>query len=59
MLWHAATTLVLGPVTAVCSIGGRMSASAAILRGCEAFKASTDFYSTALCTDAETGQKSE
>ncbi|MFO1434132.1 MAG: tetratricopeptide repeat protein [Candidatus Competibacteraceae bacterium] len=31
----------------------------AILRGCEAYKAGTDFYATAVCTDPETGQKSE
>jgi hypothetical protein len=31
----------------------------AILRGCEAYKASTDFYSTAVCTDPETGKRSQ
>jgi hypothetical protein len=31
----------------------------AILRGCEAYKAPTDFYSTAVCTDPESGKKSE
>jgi hypothetical protein len=31
----------------------------AILRGCQAYKAGTDFYATAVCTDPETGQKSE
>jgi hypothetical protein len=35
------------------------SSSGAILRGCEAFKAPTDFYSTAVCTDPETGKRSE
>lgn len=30
-----------------------------ILRGCQAYKAGTDFYATAVCTDPETGQKSE
>jgi hypothetical protein len=35
------------------------SSSGAILRGCEAFKAATDFYSTAVCTDPETGKRSE
>ncbi|MDE5454136.1 hypothetical protein GWE18_15005 [Bradyrhizobium sp. CSA112] len=34
------------------------SSSGAILRGCEAFKAPTDFYSTALCTDPDTGKRS-
>ena len=31
----------------------------AILRGCEAYKAPTDFYSTAVCTDPESGKKSQ
>jgi hypothetical protein len=31
--------------------------SGAILRGCEAFKRPTDFYSTAVCTDSESGKK--
>jgi hypothetical protein len=35
------------------------SSSGAILRGCEDFKAPTDFYSTAVCTDPETGKRSE
>ncbi len=30
----------------------------AILRGCEAFKAATDFYSTAVCTDPATRKPS-
>jgi hypothetical protein len=29
------------------------------LRGCEAYKAPTDYYSTAVCTDPQTGRKSE
>ena len=29
----------------------------AILRGCEAYKAPTDFYSTAVCTDPEIRQE--
>jgi hypothetical protein len=29
------------------------------LRGCEAFKAPNDFYSTAVCTDPETGKPSQ
>ena len=33
--------------------------SGAVLRGCFAYKAKTDFYATATCTDPETGQKSE
>jgi len=33
--------------------------SDAILRGCEAYKAATDFYSTAVCTDPVTGKQSE
>jgi hypothetical protein len=28
-------------------------------RGCEAYKAPTDFYSTAVCTDPESGKKSQ
>ena len=28
----------------------------AILRGCQSYKAGTDFYATAACTDPETGQ---
>lgn len=35
------------------------SNSGAILRGCEAFKAPTDFYSTAVCTDPDTGKRTE
>jgi hypothetical protein len=31
----------------------------AILRGCEAYKGATDFYSTAVCTDPESGKKSQ
>jgi hypothetical protein len=31
----------------------------AILRGCEAYKAATDFYSTAVCTDPESGKRSQ
>jgi hypothetical protein len=31
----------------------------AILRGCEAYKTPTDFYSTAVCTDPESGKKSQ
>jgi hypothetical protein len=31
----------------------------AILRGCESYKAATDFYSTAVCTDPETGKRSQ
>jgi|SRR5215831_9660393 len=34
-------------------------ASGAILRGCEAFKAPNDAYSTAVCTDPETGKQSQ
>ena len=34
-------------------------ATGAILRGCEAYKAATDFYSTAVCTDPETGKRSQ
>ena len=30
-----------------------------ILRGCQSFKAGTDFYATAVCTDPQTGQQSE
>ena len=34
-------------------------ATGAILRGCEAFSAPTDFYPTAICTDPETGKRSQ
>jgi hypothetical protein len=66
MLWRAAMTLVFGLVPAVCSMARTDECfcltnpqTAAILRGCEAFKAATDFYSTAVCTDPVTGQKAE
>ena len=66
MLWRAATTLVFGLLPAVCSMARADECfcltnpqTAAILRGCEAFKAPTDFYSTAVCTDPVTGQKSQ
>jgi hypothetical protein len=36
-----------------------MHASGAILRGCIAYKARTDFYTTAVCTDPETKQTAE
>lgn len=35
------------------------AATAAILRGCEAYKASTEFYSTAVCTDPVNGKTSQ
>lgn len=35
------------------------AATDAILRGCEAYKASTDFYSTAVCTDPISGKPYE
>src|ERR1700730_6233703 len=60
------STLVFGLATAVCSMARADECfcltnpqTAAILRGCEAFKASTDFYATAVCTDPVTGQKAE
>lgn len=31
----------------------------AILRGCDAFKAPTDYYWTAVCTERATGRKAE
>jgi hypothetical protein len=34
-------------------------ATGAILRGCEAYKAATEYYSTAVCTDPETGKRSQ
>jgi hypothetical protein len=34
-------------------------ASGGILRGCEAYKAPNDAYPTAVCTDPETGKKSQ
>jgi hypothetical protein len=66
MLWRAAMTLVLGLAPAVCSMARADECfcltnpqTAAILRGCEAYKAATDFYSTAVCTDPVTGLKAE
>jgi hypothetical protein len=35
------------------------TATGAILRGCEAFKAEKDLYPTAYCTDPQTGRESE
>lgn len=64
MLWRAAMTLTFGLVSAVVSMAQADECfclihpqTAAILRGCEAFKAATDLYSTAACTDPVTGQK--
>jgi len=34
-------------------------ATGAILRGCEAYKAPNDAYPTAVCTDPDTGKKSQ
>jgi hypothetical protein len=57
-------TLVFGLISAACSTARADECfcltnpqTAAILRGCEAFKAPTDFYSTAVCTDPISGQK--
>jgi len=62
----AAAILILGAATAAaspvraddcfCLIN---TATGAILRGCEAYKAPTDFHSTAACTDPVTGLRSE
>lgn len=64
--WRAAMTLVFGLVSATCSMARADECfcltnpqTAAILRGCEAFKAATERYSTAVCTDPVTGQKAE
>ena len=60
------TMMILGLVGHLCDMARAdecfcviHSSSGAILRGCEAFKAPTDFYSTAVCTDPETGKRSE
>ena len=62
----AAMMMILGLVAAMSNIARAdecfcviHSTSGAILRGCEAFKAATDFYSTAVCTDPETGKRSQ
>jgi hypothetical protein len=65
MPWVAVTVLIVGLVTAVGQPARAREcfclshATGAILRGCEAFKAPTDFYPTAICTDPETGKRSK
>jgi hypothetical protein len=63
---RTAMMVILGLVGALCQVARAdecfclvHSSSGAILRGCEAFKAPTDFYSTAACTDPMTGKLSE
>ncbi|MFZ1413471.1 MAG: hypothetical protein WAS73_02660 [Defluviicoccus sp.] len=65
MRWRAAMALLVLLVTAgpgavaedcFCLVHG---ISGAVLRGCEAFKAPTDYHWTAVCTERETGKKSE
>lgn len=65
MLLRAAMVLVFWLITAVCPTARADECfclihppTGAILRGCEAYKAPTDFYPTADCTDPETGKKS-
>jgi hypothetical protein len=66
MAWRMTSVLVFGLITAT-GPGPRADecfcltnlATGATLRGCEAYKAPTDYYSTAVCTDPETGLKSE
>ena len=62
----AATTVIFLALTADCLTALAADecfclshATGAILRGCEAYKAPTDFYSTAVCTDPETGKRSQ
>ncbi|MCS3932079.1 MULTISPECIES: hypothetical protein [Bradyrhizobium] len=62
----AITVMILALVGATCQTAradecfcAHNSKSGATLRGCEVFKAPTDFYSTAVCTDPETGKRSQ
>ena len=60
-----AVTLIAGLVAAPCASTRAddcfclIHTSGAILRGCEAYRAPADFYSTAVCTDPETGKQSQ
>ncbi len=66
MAWRRTSALVFGLITAT-GPGPRADecfcltnpATGATLRGCDTYKAPTDYYSTAVCTDPETGLKSE
>jgi hypothetical protein len=66
MAWRTTLVLVFGLMMAT-GPGPRADecfcltnpATGATVRGCEAYKAPTDYYSTAVCTDPETGRKSE
>jgi hypothetical protein len=60
-----AVTLIVFGLIAICPMARAdecfclSHSTGAILRGCEAYKAATDFYSTAVCTDPETGKRSQ
>jgi hypothetical protein len=66
MVWRGAL-LVIGGLVMVAGLPSQADecfcltnpATGALLRGCEAYKASTDYYWTAVCTDPETGLQSE
>jgi hypothetical protein len=65
MLKGVATMLIVLGLIAICPMARADEcfclghSTGAILRGCEAYKASTDFYPTAVCTDPETGKRSQ
>jgi hypothetical protein len=66
MAWRRTSALIFGliiaaapgPLAAECFCLAN-AATGITLRGCEAYKAPTDHYSTTVCTDPETGMKSE
>jgi hypothetical protein len=65
MLKGLATTMIAFRLIAICLTARAdecfclTHSTGAILRGCEAYKAATDFYSTAVCTYPETGKRSQ
>jgi hypothetical protein len=58
-------TMALGLIATFCTMARADECfclnhpTGAILRGCEAYKAAGDFYLTAICTDPETGKRSQ
>jgi hypothetical protein len=66
MAWRTILALIFGLITAT-GPGPRAdecfcltnAATGITLRGCEAYQAPNDYYSTAVCTDPETGLQSE
>lgn len=62
MCWRTAMALLVLMMTAGRGAAAEdcfclVRADGAILRGCDAFKAPTDFYWTAVCTDPAIGHK--